>query len=151
MEPGKRNQILESGGILLVESGVQLKESRIRDCLGFHLMGRDKFVSPLIVSCLISRSCSQCQHQREASFFKLKNPTQSTGYDEIPPRVLKLASNVWHCRQRTFSTCPCRPCQQLSRKIKKGIWVPIQKKDNHMKEVKNDTHFKIITAANNVF
>ena len=36
----------------------------------------------------------QCQHQREASFFKLKNPNQSTGYDEIPPRVLKLASNV---------------------------------------------------------
>ena len=57
-------------------------------------MGRDKFVSPLIVSCLITRSCSQCQHQREASFFKLKNPTPSTGYDEIPPRVLKLASSV---------------------------------------------------------
>ena len=94
VEPGKGNQIPESGVILLVEYGVQLKESRIRDCLGFHYMGRDKFVSPLIMSCLITLSCSQCQHQREASFFKLKNPTLSTGYDEITPRVLKLASNV---------------------------------------------------------
>lgn len=94
VEPGKGNQIPESGGILLVESGLQLKESRIRKCLGFHYMGRDKFVSPLIVSYLITSSCSQCQHQREASFFKLKNPTQSTGYDEIPPRVLKQESNV---------------------------------------------------------
>lgn len=92
MESGKGNQIPESGGTFLVESGVQLKEPRIRDCLVFHYMGRDKFVSPLIVS---SRSCSQCQHQREASFFKLKSPTQSTGYDEIPPRVLKLESNVF--------------------------------------------------------
>ena len=50
MEPGKGNRIPESGGILLVESGAQLKESRIRDCLGFHYMGRDKFVSPLIVT-----------------------------------------------------------------------------------------------------
>ena len=49
VEPGKGNRIPESGGILLVESGVQLKESRIRDGLGFHYMGRDKFVSPLIV------------------------------------------------------------------------------------------------------
>ena len=34
--------------------------------------------------------------------------------------------------------------------MKKGLWVAIQKKDNHRKEVKNDTHIKIITAANNV-
>lgn len=94
VEPGKGNLIPESGGVLLVESGVQLKESRIRDCLGFHYMGREKFVSPLIVSYLITRSCSQCRHQRKASFFKLKNPTQSTGYDDSPPRVLKLESNV---------------------------------------------------------
>ena len=57
VEPASKGyRIPESWGILLVESGEQLKESRIRDRLGLHYMGRDKFVSPLIVSCLISTS-----------------------------------------------------------------------------------------------
>ena len=64
------------------------------------------------------------------------------GHDLIPPQVLKMSSDALAPSLTTiFNTCikiNCWPSQW-----KKGIWVPVFKKDNHL-DVKNYTPINYI-------
>ena len=53
-------------------------------------------------------------------------PNKSIGHDKIPPRVLKLACNVLApSLTNIFNVC------NWPEQWKRGIWVPLHKKDNH--------------------
>ena len=58
------------------------------------------------------------------------NPNTSIGHDKIPPRVLKLACNVL-VPSLTNIFNECIQTSNWPEQWKRGIWVPLHKKDNH--------------------
>ena len=58
------------------------------------------------------------------------NPNKSIGHDKIPPRVLKLWCNVL-APSLTNIFNVCIQTSNWPEQWKRGIWVPLHKKDNH--------------------
>ena len=58
------------------------------------------------------------------------NPNKSIGDDKIPPRVLKLACNVL-APSLTNIFNVCIQTSNWPEQWKRGMWVPLHKKDNH--------------------
>ena len=77
------------------------------------------------------------------------NPNESIGHDKIPPRVLKLASNVL-APSLTNIFNACIQTSTWPEQWNRGIWVPIHKKDNH-RDFKNYRPITIFAAVGKVF
>ena len=63
------------------------------------------------------------------------NPNKSIGHEKIPPRVLKLVCNVL-VPSLTNIFNVCIQTSNWPEQWKRGIWVPLHKKDNHS-DIKN--------------
>ena len=77
------------------------------------------------------------------------NPNKSIGHDKIPPRVLKLACNVL-APSLTNIFNVCIQTSNWPEQWKRGIWVPLHKKDNHS-DIKNYRSITILAAVDKVF
>ena len=77
------------------------------------------------------------------------NPNKSIGHDKIPPRELKMACNVL-APSLTNIFNVCLQTSNWLKQWKRGIWVPLQKKDNHS-DIKNYRPIMILAAIDKVF
>ena len=77
------------------------------------------------------------------------NPNKSIGHDKIPPRELKMACNVL-APSLTNIFNVCVQTSNWLKQWKRGIWVPLQKKDNHS-DIKNYRPIMILAAIDKVF
>ena len=77
------------------------------------------------------------------------NPNKSIGHDKIPPRELKMACNVL-APSLTNIFNVCIQTSNWLEQWKRGIWVPLQKKDNHS-DIKNYRPITILAAIDKVF
>ena len=76
------------------------------------------------------------------------NPNKSIGHDKIPTRVLKLACNVL-APSLTNIFNVCIQTSNWPEQWKRGIWVPLHKKDNHS-DIKNYRPITILAAVDKV-
>lgn len=77
------------------------------------------------------------------------NPSKIIGHDKIPLRVIKLASNVL-APSLTNIFNVCIQTSNWPEQWKRGIWVPLHKKDNHS-DIKNYRPITILAAIDKVF
>ena len=77
------------------------------------------------------------------------NPNKSIGHDKIPPRELKMACNVL-APSLTNIFNVCIQTSNWPEQWKRGIWVPLHKKDNHS-DIKNYRSITILAAVDKVF
>ena len=77
------------------------------------------------------------------------NPNRSIGHDKISPRVLKMACNVLTPSLTNIFNV-CIQTSNRPEQWKRGIWVPLHKKDNHS-DIKNCRPITILAAVDKVF
>ena len=77
------------------------------------------------------------------------NPNKSIGHDKIPPRMLTMACNVL-APSLTNIFNVCIQTSNWPEQWKRGIWVPLHKKDNH-NHIKNYRPITILAAVDKVF
>ena len=77
------------------------------------------------------------------------NPNKSIGHDKIPPRMLTMACNVL-APSLTNIFNVCIQTSNWPEQWKRGIWVPLHKKDNHS-DIKNYRPITILAAVDKVF
>ena len=80
---------------------------------------------------------------------KTLNPYKSIGHDKIPPRVLKLACNVL-APSLTNIFIVCIQTSNWPEQWKRGIWMPLHKKENHS-DIKNYRPITILATVDKVF